>query len=457
MAPSPALPPGPRASLLLALRYLRDPLAFYHRCAARYGDRFTVPTPAGPLLVLGDPADVQALFALQPADFTRFSPETVTPLLGSRSLLVVSGEEHRRDRKLLSPLFAGERVRLLGRAVAAAMQRELLALPRRAQVKVKVKVTVQDLAQRVALETLVSALLGGDAAARAGGKQAVLACLSALDPKLMLLPALRRPLLGLGPYDRFVRCRDRLDALTFAEIARRRRELAGGQGAATAAADPDLLTLLLSLRDEQGQGLADREVRDQLLTLVLTGYETVGIAAAWVVYWIKRHPAIERRLRGELAALGPAPAAEALVAAPYLDAVCSESLRIYPVVPEVVRKLVRPLRLSDRDIPAGVAVAACIARVHHHPSVYDDAAAFRPERFLSSRRYAPWEYCPFAAGVRRCIGAALAQDELKILIGMLLSHCDIELRERAPVRPRMRHLAMGPPTGIRVTLTPRAP
>jgi cytochrome P450 len=359
--PSLSLPPGPRASLLLALRYLRDPLDFYTRCAARYGDRFTIRTPAGALLLLGDPADLRAFFALEPADFTRLSPETVVPLVGSHSLLVTSGEEHRRDRKLLQPLFAAERVRALGSVVRAATLAELAALPPRATVR------MQDLAQRIALSTIVRALLGSESEVQAAWKQAVLGTLYAIDPKLMLIPALRRPLFGLGPYDRFLRSRKRLDALTFAEIARRRGELLAGGADAQGASRPDLLALLLATHDEQGQGLSDREVRDQLLTLVLTGYETVGIAAAWAVYWLKRTPAVEQKLHAELRALGPDPRPEELCAAPYLEAVCNESLRIYPVVPEVIRKLLRPLRLPGLpglEVPPGVSVAACIARVH---------------------------------------------------------------------------------------------
>ena len=450
-----ALPPGPRSSLWAALQYMRDPLDFYTRCAARYGDRFTVPTPAGPLLVLGDPADLRQFFALPPADFTRFAPETVVPLLGSRSLLVVSGEQHRRDRQLVAPLFAAERVRALGPTMRAATLDELARLPVRSTLR------MQELAQRIALSIIVRALLGGESPARAQWQQAVLGCLQSLDPKLMLIPALRRNLLGFGPYARFMRSRDHLDALTFAEIHRRRVALS--DSANPSAADQssgshgnhDLLDLLLSMRDETGQALTDREVRDQLLTLVLTGYETVGIAAAWAVYWLQQTPAVNAKLHAELALLGPDPSPEALRTAPYLDAVCSESLRLYPVVPEVVRKLLVPLPLPNLTIPAGVAVAACIARIHHHPTIYPNPQRFDPERFLSARRYAPHEYLPFAAGVRRCLGATLAQDELKIILGTLLSRYHITLREPTPVRPQMRHLAMAPRTGIRIELTHR--
>ena len=451
--PASALPPGPRFPLLAALQYVRDPLDFYTRCAARYGDRFTVPTPAGPLLVLGAPADLRLFFALPPTDFTRFAPETVVPLLGSRSLLVVSGEEHRRDRQLVAPLFAAERVRALGHVMQAATRDELDRLPARATVR------MQDLAQRIALEIIVRALLGGDSAARAPWKRAVLGCLESLDPKLLLLPALRRNFFGVGPYARFMRSRDQLDALTFAEIRRRRalRAAAGSRAPEPATTSHDLLDLLLEMRDETGRGLTDREVRDQLLTLVLTGYETVGIAAAWVVYWLAQTPLVNAKLHAELQALGPDPTPESLRTAPYLDAVCSESLRIYPVVPEVVRKLLRPLPLPGLTVPAGVAVAACIARIHHHPAVYETPEQFRPERFLAARRYAPHEYLPFAAGVRRCLGATLAQDELRIILGTLLVRCHLTLRDRAPVRPQLRHLAMGPRGGVRIELTRRPP
>jgi cytochrome P450 len=235
--------------------------------------------------------------------------------------------------------------------------------------------------------------------------------------------------------------RDRLDALTYSAIARRR---AGGGG-------DDILGLMLSARYDDGSAMSDREIRDQLLTLVFAGHETSGIALAWAVNWIERTPSVRDRLLVELSALGDDPTPTALAAAPYLEAVCHETLRLYPVVGEVVRLLRAPLTLGAWTIPAGVPVSAGIALVHARADLYPEPEAFRPERFLERRKLAPHEYLPFGGGARRCIGAAFALYEMKVVLGTLLARYRFTLARSEPERPVMRNLAMGPQGKVRLT------
>ena len=263
----------------------------------------------------------------------------------------------------------------------------------------------------------------------------------------MLFPALRRPFLGVGPYARMVRVRDRLDALTYDAIARRRARDGDGAG-------DDVLGLMLSARYDDGSAMSDREIRDQLLTLVFAGHETSGIALAWAVNWLARTPPVRDRLLAELSALGDDPAPGPLAAAPYLEAVCHETLRLYPVVGEVVRLLRTPLTVGTWTIPAGVAVSAGIALVHARADLYPAHERFQPERFLE-RKFAPHVYLPFGGGARRCIGAAFGLYEMKVVLGTLLARYRFTLARREPERPVMRNLAMGPRGKVYVTASPR--
>src|SRR5262245_61777260 len=292
-----SLPPGPRGSVVQMLRYARDPHGFYADCARRFGDVFTVPTLLGPLVVCGAPEGVRSIFALPPESFSRWSTDSVSPLLGEASLLLSGGARHARDRKLLTPPFHGERMRAYGAVMRAAALREAASwAPGRA-------FSMQDAGSAISIDVILRAVFGVDeAAGLADLRAALLGALASMSPLLMLFPALRRRFGGVGPYARMVRVRDRLDALTYEAIARRRAR-GGGD---------DILGLLLSARYDDGGAMGDREIRDQLLTLVFAGHETSGIALAWAVNWLARTPAARDRLVAELSALGDDPAPEAL-------------------------------------------------------------------------------------------------------------------------------------------------
>jgi len=436
------LPPGPRGSVVQMLRYARDPLGFYADCARRFGDVFTVPTVLGPLVVCGEPEGVRSIFALPPESFSRWSTEAVSPLLGEASLLLSGGARHARDRKLLTPPFHGERMRAYGAVMRAAALREAASWPAGSPF------SMQDAGSAISIDVILRAVFGVDEAAGLDElRAALLGTLASMNPLLMLFPALRRRFGGIGPYARMLRVRDRVDALIYDAIARRRAGAGEGGG-------DDVLGLMLSARYDDGSAMSDSEIRDQLLTIVFAGHETSGIALAWAINWLERTPPVRDRLLAELAALGEDPTPSALAAAPYLEAVCHETLRLYPVVGEVVRLLRAPLALGVWTIPAGIPVAAGIALIHARADLYPEPAAFRPERFLD-RKFAPHEYLPFGGGARRCIGAAFGLYEMKVVLGTLLAHYRFTLARESPERPVMRNLAMGPKGKVRVTASPR--
>ena len=193
--------------------------------------------------------------------------------------------------------------------------------------------------------------------------------------------------------------------------------------------------------------MTDAEVRDELKTLLIAGHETVAVALAWAFYWLHRQPEVMQRLQAELHTLHRPPHADDLAHLPYLSAVCSEALRLYPVVPAVSRQLRQPLRLCGYTLPAGVAVGAAIPLAHCNPERYPDPLRFRPERFLE-QTYTPFEYLPFGGGARRCVGAAFAVYELKIVLGSILAQHRFELADDRPAIPMPRTFTLGPKGGV---------
>jgi cytochrome P450 len=435
------LPPGPKIALFQTARYARDPYGFLCAMQREYGDLITVPTLNGTLVVIGDPAHVQQVFSADPETFAPFGARSIEPLVGPNSVLLLQGARHRRERKLLVPPFHGARMRAYGetirRAALAAMTTWSVGQP----------FVMQGSTQWISLEVIVRAVFGVEDAAHIEAlRAAIIELVAATVPSLVFFPWLRRPWGGLSPYNRYARALQRVEALIYGEIADRR--------ARPEEAREDILSLLLAARDEDGQGLRQEELRDELLTLLFAGHETTGIALAWANYWLHRHPGALDRLRAEVDALGDSPDPEVIARLPYLDAVCNETLRLHPIVPDVPRMLARPLELGGYRVAPPLGVDVATALVHRREALYPEPDLFRPERFLE-RRFTPFEFFPFGGGHRRCIGAAFATYELKIVLATFLRHAHLELAEPDAVKPARRNVVIGPATGVRMRLRER--
>jgi cytochrome P450 len=425
---------------LQTARYALAPYDFYRRLGRRYGDLFTVPTLLGPIVIAAHPEGVRAIFTAPAADVARWGTEAASPLVGDHSLILTHGEPHRRARKLLMPPFHGARMTAYARVTREAALRNASAWPRETPFR------LLDATLAISLEVAMRAVFGVDDPGRVRSlEQAILASHDALTPTIMLFKALRRGLGGRGPWARFLRRRRALDALVHGEIAARRASGERGE---------DILSSMLEARHDDGAGMSDEEVRDQLVTLIFAAHETTGVALAWSFYWLARHPDVRARLEVELGALGDDPSPERVATAPLLDAVCQETLRLRPVIPEVIRRLLQPLEVQGFTLPAGSAVAACTTLVHERPDVYAEPLAFRPERFLG-RTYSPFEYFPFGGGSRRCIGAAFALSQMKTVAASLLPRYRLELVRPRGARPVLRNLTVGPRDGIVVVARPR--
>jgi len=421
------LPPGPRFALPWMLRYLRDPLGTTREAFARYGDPYTTHALGRAIVVTGDPALIRAILGGDPAQYDAFGVEEMTPVLGAGSIMMLDGERHRAARKLQTPPFHGARMR----GYAALMQQ--IARDEAASWRPGAPFAMQSATQAISLRVILQAVLGaraGDEAARA--ERMLVDLIAALRPSLLFFPALQGG--WWPPWRRLARRRRAVEAWVFGEIAARRQS-----------AQQDILTLLVQARYDDGRAMDEREVLEAMMTLVVAGHETTAIALAWALWLVYRHPDVRARLEEELRGVDDP---EQLASRPYLEAVCLETLRLRPIAASVLRVLNRPMTLGGYELPAGVAVSPSMLALHQRPELYPEPDAFEPQRFLG-RAFAPHEFMPFGGGHRRCLGAAFALFEMKIVLGTILQTCRLRLVDDGPVGLVPRNTVLGPTRPLR--------
>jgi cytochrome P450 len=451
-----ALPPGPRwPALFQTVALLRSGQAFIARASARYGDLFTVRTLVfGAQVFTSDPALIKQIFTGDPDDYHAGEANSSALLLtGERSVLVLDGAPHRRARRLLMPPFHGERMHAYAEAMRSITEGVLSTF------RAGDSFPLLPALQRITLEVIVANVFGLPPGPRRDHFATTLGAIAnrVASPlgAFFVLPALQRDLGPLYPWRRLKAELDAFNALIYGEIAER-RALYADPGAPRR---DDILSLLLETRDEDGQPMMDQEIRDQLVTLLAGGHETTASSLAWAFERILAHPEVADRLVAEIDAAvaeGRTAAAD-LGELPYLDATVKEVLRQRPSVPQIGRRLTRPMVLRDHEIPAGAMVSPSIFLTHRRPDLYPDPEAFRPERFLG-KKTDPYTYLPFGGGPRRCLGAAFATQEMKIVLGTVLHRWRLQLVDRPPLPVAPRSFFFAPAGGTRVrVLGPRLP
>ena len=429
------IPPGPRLpAFLQTLVWAVAPTWLMDRCAHALGDAFTLTfTPSGMQLVLiSDPQAVKTLFTAPPGVAPSAAGNSpVRPVMGPSSVIVLTGAEHMRQRKLLLPPFHGERMREYERTIVDATRADMARWPRGRAMR------VQERTRAITLEVILRAVFGVEAERMDTMRAAIAGLLAPVNPLRLLAIALRRPSVE-RPTGAFGEALDRLDAVIADELTRRRAQT-------DLASRTDILSLLMQARDEHGEAMSDDELRDELVTLLLAGHETTATSVAWAIERLVRHPTQLARLVAEIDA---APGG-----GEYMTAVVNETLRIRPVVPIVARMLTRELAVDGRTLPAGTRVTPSIYLTNRSPRVYDDPARFMPERFLDG---APdtFSWIPFGGGIRRCIGASFAQLEMRLMLATILAELTPSLppgrRARADERNRRRAITLVPSRGARV-------
>jgi cytochrome P450 len=429
----PGLPPGTSSPVLGLLRYLRDPEGWVLALGRRYGDLFTVSLRPRPLVVTSSSEGVRAIFSADPDTFAPFNVEQMTPMLGAGSILLQHGAAHKRARKLMQPPFHGARMRAYG----AAMRETTLA--RWAARPAGRRFPVEDLFREISLEVIVRTVFGlntGDRVTRA--QKSILDTFKSFSPLLAMFQFLRRELGGIGPWARFRRRLAEVHQLLRDEIVARRQ---GGPS-------EDILGLLVAARDEEGAPMEEQEIVEQLFTMVVAGYETTATALAWAVDELYRQPELLGQLRDELRPTDGDPAR--ITALPLLDAVCAETLRLHPLAPIASRRLLRPFSLGGYLLPEGVGVGASLLLVHRREDLYPEANRFRPARFVDAKSVSAHEYLPFGGGARRCLGAAFALYEMKIVLATLVLEAPLELASPTRARAAARPATVGPKGGVPV-------
>ena len=450
--PTPtALPPGPRTpGWWQSIRFALWPYASVAMGARRWGERYTVPAfgQPGKMVIFTDPEGIKDIFTADGDDLR--SGEAVAPILGpilgAHSILLLDGERHQRERRLMSPPFHGERMHVYGRLMREIADRVIERWP------VGRPFPIHREMQSITLDVILRAVFGVDegAAFTRVREQVERFVAQANGPSAPFI-ALKPFQIDLGrwtPWGRFVRNRAAIRAVLLDEIARRRAEGTAGRS--------DILSLLVDARDEQGAPMSDAELLDEMFTLLMAGQETTATSLAWVFYHLLRHPDALAWLRAELGrVVGSGPVeAQHLPQLEYLDAVTKESARLTPVATNVMRRLHAPARIGGLDLPAGVSVSASIYATHHRPDLWPDPEHFLPERFLGTRP-SPNTFFPFGGGVRRCLGAAFATYQLKIVLAEVLSRVDLRIAPGYRMRPVLRAITVAPSRGVLVVVERR--
>ncbi len=446
----PTPPPLSKAPLFLQTgQWIIDPVGYMQANFKRYGDIFQASVAwggTGPLVFVNEPKAVQYMLTHDTGkEFT--APGDVNtilePLLGRQNLLMLSGQQHRQRRQLVMPPFHGERLKAYGQIIQQITQAAIAQWPLDAQRNVRS--TLQTITMRVILQ----AVFGLHQGERYEQLERLLSLRleitdTPLASAILFMPWLQQDFGDWSPGARMQRLADETDALLFAEIQARR-----------ANPDPariDILSLLLAAKDEDGNGLSDQDLRDELMTLLVAGHETTATALTWAMYWVHSLPEVKQKLLMELDGLdlGDLPQ---MLQLPYLNAVCNETLRINPVAMLTFPRQVQvPVELCGYQLEPGMLVMGCIYLIHQREELYPEPRQFRPERFLK-RQFSPYEFMPFGGGVRRCVGYALAQYELKIALATMLTQADMTLMNQRPVLPARRGVTLGTNQPVQIKKT----
>jgi cytochrome P450 len=401
----------------------------------RYGDPFTWPTFLGRVVVTGDPAGIREILTADPGVYSALGAELLGPVVGANNLILLSGEPHRTMRRFYSPQFHGERLHDYGAVIVRIAGEHSARWPHDRSF------VVEDTMRAISLEVILEVVLGlGEPRTRHLFKGAILQSIRALKPSFMFIPALRRSMLGLSAWARFRRRAAAAAALFEQEVSARR---AGDNQR------HDLLSTLIAARKDDGSSFGGEEILEQMMSLIGAGHETTASALTWAFFHIHRSPSVKERLLDELRGMGRETDPVAVTRLPFLDAVCSEALRLNPVAPLIGRTLRSNLTLKGHTLPAGMSVGINIVALHRRPDLYPDPDQFSPERFLG-RDYGPFEYLPFGGGSRRCLGASFAVYEMKLVLATVLRAHTLELTDRGDVRSALRNTTASPARKIKM-------
>jgi len=435
-----AAPPQiPLPRLVQSLRFNQRQIEFVFRARRQLGEVFCMHgATEDAVVVTSHPDHVRSLFTASPEQAPSLTGESpLRPIVGTQSVLTAVGPRHMRQRKLLLPPFHGEAIEAYTQMISAATEREIDRWP------VGEPFALAPRMQAITLDVIMAGIFGIEGRPQRGTPEHGLRQMIR-----RLVAASTQPVAQLGELLQIGRDEavgamkfglSLLDKQVYAVIKARRR-------VTDLEERRDILSLLLQARTEEGEALNDKELRDELLVLVLAGHETTANSLAWAWERLVRAPAAHEAL---LAAVRSGTGAEEQI-----EATIVEAMRSRPVIPIIGRRVTVPWRLGEYGVPAGSGVTMSILLIHHREDLYPQPFEFRPERWLD-RKPGTYEWIPFGGGIRRCLGAALAMAEQRVVLEAMARRLDLEADDPAPERALHRNVTMIPSRGGRVILRSR--
>ena len=444
--------------------WIARPYDYLDECAKTYGDTFTMHLFGfEPLVFLSDPQAVKEIFAADAKCFEAGrSQELLRPVVGDNSLLLLDGERHRRDRKLLMPPFHGAKVKAYADTICEVTQ----DISRSWQPNQHI--LASEVMPEITLEVILQTVFG----LREGDRYQQLKTLlvewldltgSPLSSSMLFFRWFQQDLGRWSPWGKMVRLKRQVYNLLQAEIDDRRGQLENANsdvngdtnGGTEGSSGDDVLGLMLLARDEDGQPMQDIELKDELVTMLFAGHETTAIALTWAMYWIHHLPDVKAKLMAELEELGENADSMAIASLPYLTAVASETLRIYPIAPIAAPRIsTEEVTINGHTFAPNTYLAPSIYLVHHRPDLYPNPKEFKPERFLE-KQFSSSEFIAFGGGSRRCLGYALAKLEINLVLATLLTQHSFRLANDETVTPSRRGVVLATSNGVPLVVEAR--
>jgi cytochrome P450 len=437
------------------VRWVARPLPWLDELNGRYGNVFTMHLPrlAAPVVIFAEPSAVRELWTGDPQYLNAGQANVILrSVLGKDSLLVLDGERHLRERRLMLPPFHGERMKAYGDAMREVTSREVDRWP------IGRPFPVHESTQAITLDVIMRTIFGvGSDDPRLAPLRDALVKFTTLGTSrigtafLLMTPPERAEHLQqlatrswgrLLPWAPIVRAAQETDRLVRELITARRREGTAGRS--------DILSMLLEARDEAGVPMTDDQLRDEMLTLLVAGHETTATTLAWTLHHLLQHPDWLDRVRAEVREVGTTDLDKLVL----LDAAIKETLRLTPIIPMVGRVLGKPMTIGGIDLPAGAVALACIYLVHRRADLWPDPQRFDPNRFVG-KKADPSTYFPFGGGARRCLGMAFASYEMKIVLATILARTDLAAAPGKKIKLVRRGITFAPSGGMPVVVTRR--
>ncbi len=429
------LPPGPplpgAVQLLLMMRWWPQ---FVAACRRRYGNVFTLRNSMmGPMVYLAEPDYIKTVFAGDPKIFHAGEANSMLGgLLGDSSVLVIDDDVHRDRRRLMMAPFHRDAVARQEALMAAIAAENVAGWPVGRPFAVAPKMS------QITLEVILRTVIGASDPARLAALREVMPRLLTVGPWASL--AIAKPSLQQRrPWRRLREHIEESDRLLYAEIAERRAD-------PNLAERTDALAMLIQAHGDDG-GMSDKELRDQLITLLVAGHDTTATGLSWALERLTRHP----DALAKAVAAADASAAGDAAGDEYLDAVGKEILRVRPVVPDVGRILKEPVEVAGYRLPAGVMVVPSITLVHSRADLYPQPDAFDPDRMVGAT-LSPTTWLPFGGGNRRCLGAGFATVEMRIVLREVLRRVELNTTTDAGEKTKLKHVILTPNRGARITV-----